>query len=222
MPPTGPAYSIRTARLSVRCFDPRDAPLLKAAIDASLDHLLPWLPWAREEPQSLESKAEALRHFRARFDLDKDWNYGLFTPDERELVGGLGLHNRGGREARELGFWVAKAHAGQGLAAEAVAALVRVCFEVERLERVEIHCDEENVRSAAIPRKLGFTHDGTLRERSERGDGSRGGRMVWSLLASEYEHSPCARAECTASDALGRALLSQPDPVRPRSRSAFR
>jgi RimJ/RimL family protein N-acetyltransferase len=222
MRPTGPAYSIRTPRLLVRCFDPRDALLLKAAIDASLDHLLPWLAWAREEPQSVESKAEVLRHFRARFDLDKDWNYGLFTPDERELVGGLGLHRRGGHEARELGYWIAKAHAGQGLAAEAVAALVRVCFEVERLERVEIHCDEDNARSAAIPRKLGFRHDGTLRERSGRGDGSRGGRMVWSLLASEFEASPCARAECTALDALGRPLLSPPGPARPRSRSAFR
>ena len=78
------------------------------------------------------------------------------------------------------------------------------------------------MRSAAVPRKLGFRHDGTLRERSLRGDGSRGGRMVWSLFANEYEESPCARAQCEAFDVLGRALLSQPDPVRPRSRSAFR
>jgi RimJ/RimL family protein N-acetyltransferase len=222
MPSAGPAYSIRTPRLLVRCFDPRDAPLLKAAIDSSLDQLVPWLPWAREEPQSLESKAEALRHFRARFDLDKEWNYGLFAPEQRELVGGLGLHLCGHREARELGYWIAKAHAGQGLAAEAVAALVRVCFEVERLERVEIHCDEENARSAAIPSKLGFRHDGTLRGRSERGDRSRGGRMIWSLFAGEYERSPCARAECEAFDALGRTLLGPPSAARPHSRSAFR
>lgn len=218
----GPAYSIRTARVLARCFDPRDAPLLKAAIDASLDHLLPWLAWAREEPQSVESKAEALRHFRARFDLDKDWNYGLFTPDEKQIVGGLGLHVRGGRDAREIGYWIAKAHSGQGLATEAVAALVRLCFEIDRVERVEICCDEENARSCAVPRKLGFRHDGTLRERSQRGDGSRGGRMVWSLLASEYEQSPCARGECEARDALGRVLIALPSAARPRSRSAFR
>jgi len=222
MPPAGPAYSIRTPRLLLRCFDPRDAILLKAAIDASLEQLLPWLPWAREEPQSVESKADALRQFRARFDLDKDWNYGIFTTDESELVGGLGLHVRGGREARELGYWIAKGHSGQGLASEAVAALVRVCFEVERLERVEIHCDEQNTRSAAIPRKLGFQHDGTLRARSEHGDGSRGGRMIWSLLASEYERSPAAHVECQACDALGRALLGPASPAPARRRSAFR
>lgn len=218
----GPAYSIRTERLLVRCFSPADAPALKAAIDASLDHLLPWLPWAREEPQSVEAKAEALRVFRARFDLDRDWNYGMFLPDESELVGGLGLHVRGGaREARELGYWVARAHAGRGLASEAVAALVRVGFEVERLERLEIHCDEENLRSAAIPRKLGFRHDGTLRERSARGDGSRGGRMIWSLFAGEYEASPAAQAACEACDALGRVILGRPAAAQ-RPRSAFR
>lgn len=218
----GPAYSIRTERLLVRCFAPSDAPALKQAIDASLDHLLPWLPWAREEPQSVEAKAEALRVFRARFDLDRDWNYGVFLPDESELVGGLGLHARGqAREARELGYWIAKAHAGRGLASEAVAALVRVGFEIDGLERLEIHCDEENLRSAAIPRKLGFRHDGTLRERSARGDGTRGGRMIWSLLAAEFAASPCARAACEARDALGRPLLSPPAAAT-RPRSAFR
>ncbi|MBK7642090.1 MAG: GNAT family N-acetyltransferase [Planctomycetes bacterium] len=222
MQPAGPAYSIRTPRLHVRCFDPRDAPALKQAIDASLEHLLPWLPWAREEPQSVEAKAEVLRRFRARFDLDKDWNYGIFDAAQTELVGGLGLHLRSGREARELGYWIAKAHAGQGLGSEAVAAIVRVGFEVEHLERMEIHCDEDNARSAALARKLGFHHDGTLRDRSERGDGSRGSRMVWSLLASEYESSPAARSECEAFDALGRKLLSRPAPAGARSRSAFR
>ena len=218
----GPAYSVRSERLLLRCLAPSDAPALKAAIDASLDHLLPWLPWAREEPQSLEAKADALRVFRARFDLDRDWNYGIFVPDESELVGGIGLHLRGGtREAREIGYWIARAHAGRGLASEAVAALVRVCFEVERLERVEIHCDEENLRSAAIPRRLGFRHDATLRERSARGDGSRGGRMIWSLFAAEYPESPSAHAACEARDALGRVILGRPDAPR-RARSGFR
>jgi len=205
MPLSGPAYSIRTPRLLVRCFDPRDALLLKSAIDASLDQLVPWLPWAREEPQSLEAKGDVLRHFRARFDLDKDWNYGLFTPDERELVGGLGLHRRGGHEAREMGYWIAKAHGGQGLAAEAVAAVVRVCFEVDRLERVEIHCDESNLRSASIPRKLGFTEEGRLRRVLHGADGTSHLRdaVVFALLADELAGTPVASVPLEAFDATG-------------------
>lgn len=37
-------YRIETARLVIRCYDRADAPLLKAAVDASVEHLRPWMP----------------------------------------------------------------------------------------------------------------------------------------------------------------------------------
>jgi hypothetical protein len=40
----GPAYRIHTHRLVLRCWQPTDAPLLKAAIDVNLEHLRPWMP----------------------------------------------------------------------------------------------------------------------------------------------------------------------------------
>ena len=218
----GPAYRIVTERLCLRCYEPSDAPALKAAIDASLGSLVPWLPWAREEPRSLESKVELLRHFRGRFDLGKDYVYGVFAHDEAEVVGGAGLHRRAAQDARELGYWIARAHAGRGLATEAAAALVRVAFEVDRVERVEIRCDEANERSSAIARKLGFRHDGTLRARSGRGDGTLGGQMVFSLFADEFEESASARAHCEAFDAIGRRILELPAARVPGRRSAFR
>lgn len=60
----GPAYRIHTRRLVLRCWHPSDAALLKAAIDANLDHLRPWLPWAQHEPEDLQAKIERLRQFR--------------------------------------------------------------------------------------------------------------------------------------------------------------
>ncbi len=59
-----PPYRIVTGRLCIRCWHPADAPLLKDAIDSSLAHLRPWMPWAHDEPQPLEAKAELLRRFR--------------------------------------------------------------------------------------------------------------------------------------------------------------
>ncbi len=96
-----PPYLIRTERLAIRCWEPRDAPLLKEALDTSLDHLRPWMPWAADEPKPVEEKAELLRMFRGRFDLGEDFVYGIFTRDETEVVGGTGLHTRvGPRSAR--------------------------------------------------------------------------------------------------------------------------
>jgi RimJ/RimL family protein N-acetyltransferase len=205
----GPAYRIHTERLILRCWDPMDAPRLKAAIDASLDHLRPWMPWAADEPQDLQAKVELLRRFRSDFDLDRDYVYGVFCRDESEVLGGAGLHTRAGPWAFEIGYWIHVAHINQGFATEAAAALTKVAFEVNRVDRVEIHCDPENVRSAAVPDKLGFAHEATLRRRTQITEGAYCDSMVWTLFAQAYPRSMAAAAEIEAFDAMGRKILPE-------------
>ena len=95
-----------TPRLVLRCWDPRDAPLLKDAIDSSLNHLRPWMPWARHEPQTLAQKVELLREFRGQFDLGADSIYGIFDAGEERVLGGTGLHPRIGTGGLEIGYWI--------------------------------------------------------------------------------------------------------------------
>ncbi len=201
-----PAYRIETERLVLRCFSPEDAPKLKEAIDASLDHLLEWLPWAKHEPESLDAEVERLRRYRADFDLDRDWVYGIFARDESVVLGGTGLHPRVGPDALEIGYWIRADRVGQGLATEAVAAIVKVAFEVHNVGHLEIHCDPTNVRSAAIARRLGFTHDATLRRRALRPDGSVRDTMIWSLFASETAAN-VSSVKLTAFDATCRPIV---------------
>ena len=218
----GPAYRIETERLVLRCWDPRDAEKLKSAVDASLEELRAFLPWAFDEPQPLAAKIELLRQFRGKFDLGQDFVYGIFDRSESEVLGGTGLHTRAGDGAREIGFWIATKHAGLGLATEGTAALVRVGFEVEHLARVDLHCDPANERSAAIAKKLGFRHEATLRARTPRRTGAPSDRMIWSIQADEFPSTTCASAIVRAFDALGRSILDRPVVPRPTGRSAFR
>lgn len=95
----GPAYRICTPRLVIRCWQPAGAPLLQAAITASLEHLLPWMPWAHDEPEDLQTKVERLRRFRGHFDLGQDYVYAILSRDETQVLGGTGLHTRAGAEA---------------------------------------------------------------------------------------------------------------------------
>ncbi|HET9221506.1 MAG TPA: GNAT family protein [Roseiflexaceae bacterium] len=204
--PSGPAYRIHTDRLVIRCWQPQDAPLLQTAISQSVDHLRPWMPWIASEPEELQTKIERLRRFRGMFDLGQDFIYGIFNADETQVLGGTGLHTRIGADAREIGYWMHKDYLNQGLATEASAALTRVAFEIDRVQRVEIHCDPSNVRSAAVPRKLGFTHDGTLRRRVPFLEEVPRDSMIWSMFADEYPASPAATADITAYDVVGRRL----------------
>jgi RimJ/RimL family protein N-acetyltransferase len=208
MPGRGPAYRIVTERLEIRCWDPADAADLKQAIDSSLGHLRAWMPWAMHEPEPLEEKVHRLRSFRAMFDADEDYIYGIFERASGRVAGGTGLHLRHGPDAREIGYWVRADREGRGLISEAVAALTRVAFEVDGVRWVEIRCEPDNARSAAVPRRLGFLHEATLAGRVAASDGGAArDAMVFSMMREDYPGTPCARAAVEAYDARGAPLL---------------
>ncbi len=202
----GPAYRVHSRRLVLRCWHPADAALMKKAVDASLEHLKPWLPWAHDEPEELEEKITRLRKFRGKFDLGQDYVYAIFNQDETEVLGGTGLHTRAGQGAREIGYWIHQDYVNQGFATESTAALVRVAFEIDQVKRVHIHCNPENVHSAAIPARLGFTHEATLKQRMPFFDQLQD-EMIWTLFSEDYPGSPGAQAEIEAFDAAGRQIL---------------
>jgi RimJ/RimL family protein N-acetyltransferase len=202
-----PPYRIVTERLVVRCWDPVDAPLLKEAVDSSLEHLRPWMPWARDEPTPLEDKIQLLRMFRGRFDRDEDFTYGVLDREEKRVLGGTGLHARSGDGALEIGYWIRADSTGRGYAREVTAALTRVAFAVSGVVRVEIHVDPRNERSLAVPRSLGFAEEATLRGRlPPLAGGARRDEVVFSLLAEELSGSVAATARLEAFDAARRPL----------------
>jgi RimJ/RimL family protein N-acetyltransferase len=203
---SNPAYRIETKRLIVRCYDPADAPMLAESVTESIEHLRPWMPWVDAEPEPLAEKVQRLKRFRGMFDLGQDFIYGIFNPEETKLVGGTGLHTRLNENELEIGYWIHKDYINQGLVTETTAALVKVAFEIIHIHRLEIHCDPSNSASAAIPRKLGFTHEGTLRAKTRFLD-VWSDSMIWGLLESEYPDSPASKAEIKVFDANGQQVL---------------
>jgi RimJ/RimL family protein N-acetyltransferase len=190
-----PPRRLATERLTLRCYEPADAVLLKEAVDSSLDHLRPYMSWAWEAPEPVAVIAERLLGFRGQFDRGDSYVYGLFTPDEGELVGGAGLHRRVGPGGFEIGYWVRASRVRQGLATEAAAALTRAAFERCGVDWVEIRIDPANTASLAVPPKLGYRREATLRRRlppSRPGD-ERHDAVVFSLLDDEFPGSPSAR-----------------------------
>lgn len=215
-----PPYRIATERLLVRCWSPEDAAPLHEALAQSRDHLLPWLPWAVEEPTTIERKIEMLRLFRGRFDLGEEFVYGVFDRKETRVLGGAGLHARVGAGAYEIGYWIRAGETRRGLGTEVAGALTKVAFSVLDVDRVEIRVEPTNDASLAIPKKLGFDREATLRRRHPSLDGSLKDLVVWSLFATSFAKSPAAKMRLRAWDAGGREIerLATRPPRRPRAR----
>lgn len=203
-----PPYRIVSERLIIRCWEPRDAPGLKDAIDSSLEQLQPWMPWARSEPQELSEKVALLRRFRGQFDLGADFVMGIFDGDGKDVVGGTGLHKRRGADALEIGYWIRTSQVGRGLATESTAALTRVAFDFCDIDRVEIRVDPANEASLPIPRKLGFVEEGMLRRRLPPDEeGVPRDVIVFSMFRDGFAGSPASSTPLRAYDAAGERVL---------------
>jgi RimJ/RimL family protein N-acetyltransferase len=215
----GPAYRIVTDRLVLRAFELSDTTELSDAIAENLAHLRPWLEWVREGPRTLDAMLDLVRRMRGRFDLGDAFSYVITEKSSGAMIGGCVLTPHPAEASGTIGYWLAETKTGQGLGTEAAAALVRVGFEVDHLELLEIHSVSANERSARVAERLGFVHDGTLRARLRSADGSREDRDSWSMLREEYERSAAAHVKVEAYDALGRSILED---AGGRRRSGFR
>jgi RimJ/RimL family protein N-acetyltransferase len=179
LPNRHPPYRLETERLVIRCWNPDDAPLLKAAVDRNVEHLLRYMGWIAHEPTTVEAKFELLRQFRGKFDLDQDYTYGIFNKAETQVLGGTGLHRRGGGEALEIGYWIDKDHVGKGLATEVAAKLTEVALCLNGVDRVEIRHEPSNLASSRVPEKLGYTREALLRRVNDHFEGELRDSVVW-------------------------------------------
>ena len=155
--------------------------MLKAAIDDNIDHLRPWVPWADDEPSTLEAIQERVAKHAANFFGDSEWLYALHTREHGVLVGGAGLYARVGPGAVEIGYWVHRAWTRRGFALEAAGALTHEALARADIARVEMHIDQRNAASAVIPARLGYRHARTDQQAPRRAGEAIREIMVWEI-----------------------------------------
>jgi RimJ/RimL family protein N-acetyltransferase len=203
----GPAYRIETARLRLRCLAPSDTASLSRAVAESLEHLQPWLTWTVHEPLSFDDRLTWVRTQRGHFDLGSDYCYGAFSKDEQALWGMGLLRLSGTVDEREVGYWIHAAQVQRGLATELVAALVRVAFEIESLDALEIRTFPHNLASARVAERLGFSGPVLDLLAYPMPDGDKRDLHVYTLSRVQYAISPAREVPIEAYDVLDRRLL---------------
>ncbi|MFO0782111.1 MAG: GNAT family protein [Phycisphaerales bacterium] len=198
--PTG----CRTSRLSLCYWQLEDAPAMLAALTIDRESFLPWLPWTLTDNRTVEQCCAAIerqREKRERADgQPEDVVVAIFDAMTGDALGGTGLHRmvHAYHEA-EIGYWMRADRRRQGFCTEAVAALVTWAFMPQDqggwgLRRIHIRCAALNVPSSAVPRRLGFAHEATLRkERWVPGHGWDD-TLVFGMLREEWRAAPAGFA----------------------------
>ncbi len=157
--------SFSSERLTIALVHPDQTEAVHEAIRESWDAIRQWLPWAAaDKPQEFDTTEISMRKAFALAVERKDLRMHIFLKNSPICIGGTGLHCIDWRTPKfEIGYWLRTSYQGKGYMTEAVEALTQFAFDQLAAERVEIRCDVNNLASAAIPRRLGFQLEGTLR-----------------------------------------------------------
>jgi ribosomal-protein-serine acetyltransferase len=169
-------------RRSLRLYEEADAEELYEVTAANREYLARWMPWARD--QSLEGTREFIRTSRRQ--LAENQGFQLAITVDGRIVGGLGFHRLDWENrSTSIGYWIAEGAQGQGTVTEAVRALVNHAFTTWKMNRVEIRAGVENLRSRAIPTRLGFVEEGVMRQAERVGDRVID-HVVYAMLAQDW------------------------------------
>ncbi len=168
---------LRTARLLLRPFRLSDVDEVLAYASDPL--------WAEFYPHPYDRGAT--EHMVARSVVaswDRNAKFAMVLDDR--IAGLIDLTVDLEHQAAELGFDVARALWGQGLAVEAAVAVIDWGFREYGLAKVFARADSRNERSRRVMEKLGMTHEGTHRS-AEFLRGQRTDEVTYAVLREEWK-----------------------------------
>ncbi len=158
-------------------------------MEESRDQISPWLPWVKRTLAPEDSEAAA-RRGAARWQTREDLMVGIWERFTGCYLGGSGLHRiNWDIPAFEIGYWLRTSAWGQGYASEVVRLLCGFAFEALGANRVEIRCDGRNARSIAVPRRLGFVQEATLRNHCRDEQGALRDTLIFAMTSDDYAKS---------------------------------
>ena len=139
-----------------------DADELFAVCDANRAYLRQWLPWL-DRTRTVADTRGFIEAVMRQTESNQSFQALIVVQDR--IAGLVGFHRIDwSNRNTSLGYWLAEAYQGRGLMTASCRVLVDHAFASFNLHRVGISCAPANARSRAIPERLGFVHEGRIRD----------------------------------------------------------
>ncbi|MFD6280128.1 GNAT family N-acetyltransferase [Streptomyces sp. NPDC060209] len=185
-----PAEILSHDQVELRRWRTSDLDALQEAISGSLEHLIPWMPWAATHDR--EQGAAFLARNQEEWESGHAFGYAITS--DATVIGSCGLFRRIGAGGLDIGYWLHPRWTGRGLATTAATALVEQGFQLAGIDRMEIHHDAANPASGAVAHRLGFMEAGRgPAPEGPAAPGEVGIDVVWRITAAQWEARTAAR-----------------------------
>jgi ribosomal-protein-serine acetyltransferase len=169
--------------LELRLISESYADELYSVVKQNILHLQKWLPWATDE-YSIETAKDFIKMNLNGFAKNEFPSFFIFY--ENKLVGGIGFNNVNKSDQNaEVGYWLNEDSQGIGIVSKCCREIINLGFNELNLNRIVIKCATENVKSQAIPERLGFQKEGIARKTAKL-HGEFISLIVYSMLKEEW------------------------------------
>jgi ribosomal-protein-alanine N-acetyltransferase len=175
---------LTTDRFTLQRIEPEDQPF----IFEGLSHPQV-IPFYGVRYDSLEATQAQMDFYEA---LERDgtgqW-WKIVSRQSQEALGAIGYnHYQAQHRKAELGYWLLPRFWKQGIITEVMPALLRYMRRERGIHRIEALVEEGNTASHRLLERMGFLHEGTLRD-CELKDGHYISLRIYSLLSTDQAGS---------------------------------
>ncbi|RMH71106.1 MAG: N-acetyltransferase [Gemmatimonadetes bacterium] len=161
----------------------RHAEELFAVVDANRAYLREWLPWV-DGSKTVADSLDFIQRSAQQWADNRGFQACILF--KGNIAGMIGFHRVDWQDHKcEIGYWLRADLQGQGIVTKCCQALVDFAFTEWQMNRVEIHCGAGNIKSQAIPVRLGFVQEGIQRQAAKLRD-QFVDHVIFSQLRDEW------------------------------------
>lgn len=178
---------LETPRLVLRAFSNEDInDIFEYASVKSVTDFLPW-----EAHQTLDDTKAFLKMSKEMFKKYGNIDFAILLKEENKVIGGISIRKwNDNNRCADIGYVLSSKYWGRGIITEAIKRIIKYGFEDLNINRIEAHCDENNIGSYRAMEKAGMKYEGTLREKTFM-KGKFINMKFYSILKSEYTNDAC-------------------------------
>jgi ribosomal-protein-serine acetyltransferase len=181
--------------VSLKLIDLGDAERIFELSDQSRDYLREWLPWLDMTRTTNDTRAFIQGAQRGYGENHSMITVILFNG---VIVGVIGFNELNlMNKTAQIGYWLGVGYQGSGLMTRAAAAMINYAFNELKMHKVEIRAASGNKKSRAVPERLGFKQEGSIRQAEWLYD-HYVDHVVYGMLDSEW-----AQKKNETKDAMG-------------------